>query len=432
MNPIEPEVWDHILHEPLAQAAELDEGGRGLVSQTHHRRTYTLSYTAAPVPKKRRKREPTFAEGLLTGLLATADEGTEGVFTPSTPVDTRCDACGGAVPVDGSARAAPCPFCGVTLVVPDDLWTRLHPEHGVHPWILVVEEAAPLEEPTWAGDAVSTPDGVIFAGTVAKGAGLFAESSTGRAMWRRLDFGAKAEKLRFCLAGGVLWVSTRKRVLQLDPRSGATLRELDLPAVRDARELCVCPDGRVLLPDGRRVAVDGTVSGGWAAPEPLGFFARFFSEPTPTGPYEGAQTRLAVSADGSVWQIGVRQFGPTFVARLDPQGRRRWARDLADVQPTDSPPQPGPEGAWFFVWGDNGARVVAFSPDGTPGEGPSWGRFKDGAWDGVPRFVRTADAGIVYDLWGKVRRFAGGAVLGNTTARDADREAAGEEEEEDS
>ena len=428
-NAIEPEVWDHLLHEPMAQAADLNAGESGLVSQTHHRRTYTLSYTTVEMPprKRRRPRDPDFAVGLLTGLVATAGEQEDEVRPAIGAVDTRCTSCGGAVPVDGTVRSAPCPFCGVALVIPDDLWRRFHPGSGTRRWILLTEAPEPLEEATWAGDAIATPDGgIVYAGTVSTGAGLFCENAAGRTLWRRLDLGKKVENLRFCFLNGVIWLTDRRRVLLLDAASGVTLQEPDISAIRDARELCPCPDGRILAFTGRgkRVTTDGVVTGAWVAPTPLGFFARMFSDPEPTGPYEATDARFAVGPDGSVWQIGLRPPGYPFVACLDPEGRRLWSKDLEDVQPTGSPPQPGPDGAWFFVWGDQGARVVGFSNDGKKIPGPDWGSFKDGAWDGVPRLLRTPAGGVVYDHWGKVRRFTGGAVVGNTQARDADREAA--------
>jgi hypothetical protein len=48
----------------------------------------------------------------------------------------RCPGCGGDVPLAaGRPRSGECPFCRAQLVVPDDVWRRLHPA-GTHPWFV--------------------------------------------------------------------------------------------------------------------------------------------------------------------------------------------------------------------------------------------------------------------------------------------------------
>lgn len=428
-NAIEPQTWDHLLHEPLTEAAWMEPGESGLVTQVHHGRRYVLSYTPAALPKgKARRPRGEFAVGLLAGLVATAAESAPGRAKPSAAPPAQCGACGGAVPLDGSLRAVPCPFCGVSFLVPDAVWMQLHPDAAAHPWLLVVEPAEEPEEPTWAGDAAIAADGtLIYAATLQKGGGLLAEGPRGRPRWRRLDLGVKPEKLVFCVVGDRVWVRRGPGALLLDLATGQTVGELKLGALRDARQLLPLPDGRVLAVSGRcvRVSADGRSDGAWVAPEKLSFFQDLFRDAEPTGPHEARASRLAVGPDGGVWQLGQDELGRLFLARLDPQGRRRWRVELgSEVQPCDCPPQPGPDGAWVFVWGNDGARVLAFDDQGRPATPPPWGRFRDGAWDGVPRMLRTPNGAVVWDLWGKNRRFGASGSRGNTSARDADRDAA--------
>lgn len=58
----------------------------------------------------------------------------------------RCYYCGGALPLDGLSRTVRCGHCGQDLLVPDDIWQRIHPEIAAHRWyvLLEVEEAQPL------------------------------------------------------------------------------------------------------------------------------------------------------------------------------------------------------------------------------------------------------------------------------------------------
>ncbi len=84
---------------------------------------------------------------LLVGESAPEGGGT---FTgTSEGVSIRCYHCGGPLPLDGSSRTVKCTHCGQDLLVPDDIWLRLHPAVAAHPWYILLstgESAALLPD----------------------------------------------------------------------------------------------------------------------------------------------------------------------------------------------------------------------------------------------------------------------------------------------
>ncbi len=57
----------------------------------------------------------------------------------SGPIVFSCPKCGGALEVDGTERLLPCPYCNVTVYLPDDLWFRLHPIKQKERWFIGFE-----------------------------------------------------------------------------------------------------------------------------------------------------------------------------------------------------------------------------------------------------------------------------------------------------
>ncbi len=53
-------------------------------------------------------------------------------------ISIRCYHCGGPLPLDGSSRTVRCAHCGQDLLVPDDIWLRLHPVVSAHPWYVLL------------------------------------------------------------------------------------------------------------------------------------------------------------------------------------------------------------------------------------------------------------------------------------------------------
>jgi len=81
---------------------------------------------------------------LLVG--ETAPEGGGALTGIPEGISMRCYHCGGPLPLDGSSRTVKCRHCGQDLLVPDDIWQRLHPTVSAHPWYVLLNtgEAAAL------------------------------------------------------------------------------------------------------------------------------------------------------------------------------------------------------------------------------------------------------------------------------------------------
>lgn len=50
----------------------------------------------------------------------------------------HCYHCGAPLPIDGSSRSVSCTHCQASVMVPDDIWLRLHPARTVDRWYLVL------------------------------------------------------------------------------------------------------------------------------------------------------------------------------------------------------------------------------------------------------------------------------------------------------
>jgi hypothetical protein len=81
---------------------------------------------------------------LLVG--ETAPEAGGNLTGISEGISMQCYHCGGPLPLDGSSRTVKCIHCGQDLLVPDDIWVRLHPPICAHPWYILLQtgEAAAL------------------------------------------------------------------------------------------------------------------------------------------------------------------------------------------------------------------------------------------------------------------------------------------------
>ncbi len=73
---------------------------------------------------------------LLVG--ETAPDG--GVALKGIPegISIHCYHCGGPLPIDGSSRTVKCDHCGQDLLVPDDIWQRLHPPIVTRTWYILL------------------------------------------------------------------------------------------------------------------------------------------------------------------------------------------------------------------------------------------------------------------------------------------------------
>src|SRR6185312_6676786 len=81
----------------------------------------------------------------------------------------RCASCSAPLPVDGTQRTVRCAYCATDVVLPDDVWLRLHPTAEVKPFYLCWSSqgavvAAVLRDFRWGQfrDAVVGPDGNLY------------------------------------------------------------------------------------------------------------------------------------------------------------------------------------------------------------------------------------------------------------------------------
>jgi len=75
------------------------------------------------------------AKLIVNGFLRTGDG--ELPAETSRPVVFSCPQCGGALKVNGEDRLTDCPYCEVSVYLPDDLWFRLHPAKVKRRWFVV-------------------------------------------------------------------------------------------------------------------------------------------------------------------------------------------------------------------------------------------------------------------------------------------------------
>ncbi|TES92831.1 MAG: hypothetical protein E3J87_04030 [Candidatus Cloacimonadota bacterium] len=54
-------------------------------------------------------------------------------------ISIHCYHCGGSLSLDGSSRKVTCQYCGQDLLIPDDIWSRLHPVTAARPWFILLD-----------------------------------------------------------------------------------------------------------------------------------------------------------------------------------------------------------------------------------------------------------------------------------------------------
>ena len=64
-----------------------------------------------------------------------------GATAANEPEVVRCPACGGSVAVSGEHRAVACNYCAAEVVVPDAVWTRVHPLSAQRTFFLWIPES---------------------------------------------------------------------------------------------------------------------------------------------------------------------------------------------------------------------------------------------------------------------------------------------------
>jgi DNA-directed RNA polymerase subunit RPC12/RpoP len=190
--------------------------------------------------------------------LVNEDTGGERVHaTASDVIEFHCYHCGAPMPLDGKARRIPCTYCKKQVVVPDDVWRRLHPVRTIEGWFIVFDRepasasasasastsgssAAPLpEDADEFCDLAPTPDGGFVVawhdrdeGDVGHPARLALVRRDGSVAWRQ-DGVEFSDDAILCPSpsDGAIWVVDPELgfARAIDPKSGDPVRTLASP-----------------------------------------------------------------------------------------------------------------------------------------------------------------------------------------------------------
>ncbi len=122
------------------------------------------------------------------------------------PVKLTCSSCSGTLSVDGRSRVVSCQYCSAEVMLPDEVWQRLHPARTGRRWFLVLDQpgsrVAQAAEPlSWMSvyRAVVDPEGrLICLGRAegSSGTSLWAMDSEMRTLWVQRDVDGPCLTLR--------------------------------------------------------------------------------------------------------------------------------------------------------------------------------------------------------------------------------------------
>jgi hypothetical protein len=206
--------------------------------------------------------------------------GAAGGSATTGATSVRCDHCGAALPVDvTSSRTIGCTYCKTSVILPDDVWARLHPLPQQRAWFLYHDAA---HAPANAGssfawkkveDVAFGRDGHLYFvgendGIRSGGVSVWSTDARFSPRWVRADvpLGTFSEDARIAVTpdGHVLvWRGRCHWVLKLACADGATVAKLGGKEAPDAKahgldlefadDLAVDPDGSILAIVHRRI-----------------------------------------------------------------------------------------------------------------------------------------------------------------------------------
>ena len=201
----------------------------------------------------------------------------------SSPERVSCPSCGTSVLVDGSSRSPACSACDGQLVIPDEVWRRVHAPGSVAAWFLYTEHepAETFQGYLYFMALTVGPNDVLYAqGTHNDGERIFAfDTKKRQLLWSKPweDVGGQA---RVVLVGDTLWVhdDQRAQLLALDPTTGKKRSKIHVEGTHGIQTVIDGGDGTLLLtlyPETglSRVSTTGEPRELWP---PVGFFARLF------------------------------------------------------------------------------------------------------------------------------------------------------------
>ncbi len=301
---IHPDLWASSLQTAAEDGPTMDVGA--VRDMQHHQGGATLflrmsrqgakcAHCSADLSDTRPAGDSTTCPGCATELSVRTMGGVPGLLVGEdrslvrgearsdvAPEQVACPGCGSPVGVDGSERAPKCPSCDSALVVPDEVWRRVHAPGSVSTWYVFSDhEGSEAFDGDLAFSALEVgADGVVYGIGYHDGDERVFAFDTQR---RQLLWATPCSNYGDCdllLTDGVLWArDTDQSTLRgLDPATGADCASISFDGVRGVVGLAAGGDGTLvacLYPDMQlvRVAADGSERPLWP---PAGFFARWF------------------------------------------------------------------------------------------------------------------------------------------------------------
>jgi predicted RNA-binding Zn-ribbon protein involved in translation (DUF1610 family) len=396
---LRPELWQTVLAELAERGADLAENATASTSIEQAGSTLRLKLSRA-APRCPHCRADWSAEAPAEGFAC--PECGEDARVRAPPVDApevlwivgedrlltapvtaaeslSCPSCASPLSVDGTARRIACGSCGSEVVLPDELWRRLHAPTATSAWLLWLRAGAGAAAPyLWLRDVAAGSGDVLFG--LGSDNDAFAclvsfDTDPMRLRWmvRLADLGLDEHRLIAVAPNGEVLLfgsADRATVERFDPDYGRHLGAVAAPD-RGVLAAAADPDGSLL------VLVHPTshlhrIVGGAAQPPwpPSGCLGRLFglgrggmmlSGIVARPSYVNPSARFAMGRDGDLRVVLASSLG-----RLDREGRVRWTVEVPDGVAAMGRPTAAPDGTTWgvFLLQDHQVALVRVDADG--------------------------------------------------------------------
>lgn len=299
--------------------------------------------------------------------------------TTAEPESLACPNCAAPVLADGAARKLACQACDCEVIVPDEMWRRVHQPHAVATWYLWVDgaETAGLHGDIHFGSGLTVgPAGRVYAlGSYEGEDVLLAVDTEPPGLAWTAGRPTLGDPTVLGLVGDELWWADLQSptIRRLDTATGETLGSVTVAGTSGIQAVVDQEDGTVLVhcyPDNRleRISVEGEPRKLWP---PSGFFGKLFGWDRGGMAYGGPVARPATVTLGRVGRVHggglvlhTRHLGSK-IGVLGPDGSLRRTVEVPGLDLVESAPQAGPGGVVVVCGHDGeGGRLTAIHPDG--------------------------------------------------------------------
>jgi len=209
------------------------------------------------------RRPPAWFASVHPAVVALVGEtlGADTAGAPQAPPRMFCFGCGAAVPLDGSSRNVVCGYCQQHIMLPDEVWLRLHPAQTAEGWFALLDLGDSLGVmPTSCWDftdlTITARGHLIIAyhadddGDAGHPCRIAAIDRAGLVVWSQdgVEFDDRAKLRVSPLDGQIALIDPEKDFVRFfDPASGKPLRTLRGPAEDDAPGFSVYEHGGVVI-----------------------------------------------------------------------------------------------------------------------------------------------------------------------------------------